>query len=454
MALALRTNGAMPLSGALFVSNPRPRRAAKRNARKNGASAAPKARANKRRKARKVRKGTKRAFSAVRNASRKNAARKNGVKLARSAKGRFLKRRNGAVKVKANTTRRRRSTRRRNPVRARRNGLALARPNRSRRRVMRRRNTGSGGGYGFINGITAKAKSLVAKVPVLGTFASRFVAPVLVGALVGGVHYYGVAALQKLAPGILDSVSPVKFTLTGVAVATLLKSGLPGINKIPTDLANQLATGALVVGGALDAYRALSDKLGDLGEAVSLYDYSDAVPLYDYSGAGYGDGGYYDVVPMQPAGSSYYAGAEEGDAMFAPDDLAMDEGEAALGGLAFWRNTFGAEPRQQQRSSGYHSSLAGQPGHRFGWLIKMIGFDNFQKVAAMPPAERQAWIAAYKAEALKLADAKLAAQQAPTTPAQGSTVPNTTPPPMAGIGMDFGASMYAGSHYSGVGASF
>jgi len=452
MALALRTNGAMPLSGALFVSNPRPRKA-KRAARKNGKATAQGTRANKRRKARK---GTKRAFSAVRKASRRNTALKVARKnTRRSASGRFLKRRNGAVKVVAN--RRRRS-------KARRNGLAFsprANGGRKVRRVMRRRNTGSsGGGYGFANAITNKVKSLVGKVPVLGSIASKFVAPVLVGALVGGVHYYGVAVLQKLAPGLLDSVSPVKYTLTGVAVATLLKSGLPGINKIPADLANQLATGALVVGGALDAYRALTRSLGDLGdlgEAVSLYDYSGAVPLYDYSGMGagaYGDGGYYDVVPMQPAGNSYYAGAEEGDALYAPDDLAMDEGEAALGGLAMWRSTFGDEPRMQQRTSGYHSGLAGQPGHRFGWLIKIIGFDNFQRVAAMPPADRQAWIASYKAEALKMADAKLAAQQAPTTPTQGATVPNTVSPPMAGIGVDFGASMFAGSHYSGVGASY
>jgi hypothetical protein len=31
-------------------------------------------------------------------------------------------------------------------------------------------------------------------------------------------------------------------------------------------------------------------------------------------------------------------------------------------------------------------------GHRWGWMMKMIGFDNMKKVAAMPPEQRLALI--------------------------------------------------------------
>lgn len=421
MALAFRTNGA-PLSGALFVSNPKPRgnrKARRARSRKSTRAAVP--RMN-RRKGRK--------------------SRANRIKMNRGKIARVLANRRRRVKIKFNTSHRAVKMNRK-ARKARRNPLHIKR-NRARR-------NSSSGGLGFANVITSKAKSLVAKVPVLGGLFSSVVAPLMVGAVVGGVHYVGVKALTAVAPGVVRAIDPVKFTVAGVGVATLLRSKLPGINKIPANLRDQLAVGALLVGGALDAFRALSDKMGDLGEAVSLYDYSDAVPLYDYSGIGMdlGDGGAYDVLPMYGTGSrGVYGAAREGDAVFAPDDLAVDEGEAALGGISAWSATFGAEPRIQSQTAGYYSALAGMPGHRWGWLIKLIGFEKFQQIAALPPEQRQAYIANLKAEALRLADAQAAQPQAPLTPAQGGRPVNTTPTPMAGIGMDLGSPLYAGSAYN------
>lgn len=459
MALAFRTNGA-PLSGALFVSNPKNRQARRKRARKSTRSTSARTNSAKPRKARKVRKVRK---------VRRAKARTNGAKArANTRKPRKVRRVRRAAKARTNGRKVVRKARR---VRVKRNtALVKARVNRRASRRAARRNTaprryyfrkarrnngeGGGGGLGFRNRITNAATALVAKVPVLGGLFSAVAAPLLMGAAVGGVHYGAVKALQAVAPGVLNAVNPVKFTVVGVVVATLLRSGLPGINKIPSDFRNQLATGALVAGGALDAFRYATREAGDLGEAVSLYDYSDAVPLYDYSGIGMnlGDGGAYDVVPLGNPHAGAYAGAREGDAAYTGDDLAMDEGEAALAGLAAWHQTFGAEPRIQTQTAGYVSALAGQPGHRWGWLIKLVGFEKFQQIAALPPMQRQAFISQLRAQALALADAQASQPQAPLTPAQGGRPVNTSPTPMAGIGMDFGSPLYAGSAYSG--ASF
>jgi hypothetical protein len=461
MALAFRTNGA-PLSGALFVSNPKNRQARRSRTRKSTRSASArtnartrKARSNgtKARKIRKVRKAKARTNGAkarpntrkvrkVRRVRRSLKARTNGRKTVRRTRRVRVKRNTAPVKARANRRVSRRAARRNTA------------PRRYYFRKARRNNGegGGGGSLGFRNRITNAAAALVAKVPVLGGLFSSVAAPLIMGAAVGGVHYGAVKLLQSVAPGVLGAVNPVKFTVVGAVVATLLRSGLPGINKIPADFRNQLATGALVVGGGLDAFRYLTREAGDLGEAVSLYDYSDAVPLYPYSGLGVdlGDGGAYDVVPMYGnINAGAYAGAREGDAMYVDDDLAVDEGEAALAGISAWRQTFGAEPRIQSQTAGYYSALAGQPGHRWGWLIKLVGFEKFQQIAALPPMQRQAFISQLRAQALALADAQAAQPQAPLTPAQGGRPVNTTPTPMAGIGMDFGSPLYAGSAYSG-----
>ncbi len=447
MALAFRTNGA-PLSGALFVSNPKNRQARRKRARKSTRSASARTNTRKARKARKARRTVKartngRKVRKVRRVRRAVKARTNGRKMIRRARRVRVKRNTAPVKARANRRGGRRAARRNTA------------PRRFYFRKARRNNgEGGGGGLGFRNRVTNAAAALVAKVPVLGGLFSAVAAPLLMGAAVGGVHYGAVKVLQSVAPGVLNAVNPVKFTLVGTLVATLLRSGLPGINKIPADFRNQLATGALVVGGGLDAFRYLTREAGDLGEAVSLYDYSDAVPLYDYSGIGLdlGDGGAYDVVPLGNPNAGAYAGAREGDAAYTGDDLAMDEGEAALAGIAAWHQTFGAEPRIQTQTAGYVSALAGQPGHRWGWLIKLVGFEKFQQIAALPPMQRQAFIAQLRAQALALADAQASQPQAPLTPAQGGRPVNTSPTPMAGIGMDFGSPLYAGSAYSG--ASF
>jgi hypothetical protein len=115
-----------------------------------------------------------------------------------------------------------------------------------------------------------------------------------------------------------------------------------------------------------------------------------------------------------------------GDAMSSPADLSIEEGEAALAGPASWHSRFGGAPVVHTRHGG-HSPYAGRPGHRFGWLIKLIGFDRFRRMAALPPGQRIALLAEMKQQAAALADSNIAVSE------------------MSGIGVDMGATMTAGA---------
>ena len=439
MALRLRTNGA-PLSGALFVSNPRKRKtkrkATKRKATKRRRPAKRNTAATKARRAA--------ALKALRN--RRNTTKKRSLAAKRGA----ATRRRNALALKANRRNRRN---RRNKRHGTKKGMArktarkaYGRKNRrnatkrgmvrttARRAYTKRTNNAM---TAFGGKITDKLRRLVGKVPVVGTMASKFVAPLVVGAAAGAIHYYGVKAVQKFAPGVSTKIKPVQFTVAGSLVAAILMMGnkIPLLKKVPAKTRQQLAAASLVLGGGLDTYRWLSSTMGDLGDEYALYDYDglgvdlgDEYALYDYDGLGVdlGDGMAYDVVPLQQ--DLGYGNASFGDALAAPDDLSVEEGDAALAGPRQWCNRFGQCPVIRTARGGM-SPMAGRPGHRFGWLIKLIGFQRFQQLAAMPPGARVGLIAEMKQQAAALADQRIAAQSSS----------------LAGLGMDFGAAMTAGA---------
>ena len=401
--------------------------------------------------------------------------RRNGTKKGmrrKTARRAYSKRRN-ALAMKVNRKRRRSARRRRNAaarhtggyrkhvVRNRRNALAVKinRKRRSTRKGMvrktarraytrRRRNTANVA-TAFNNKLTAPIQKLVGKFPVVGKVAKEYAAPVVMGAAVGGVAYGTMHLLQKFAPEVVEKVGPVKFTLTGVVAATALKYIPVGEKK----LRDQLAVGALLVGGALDMYRVLSARMGDLGEYIELEGaYGDMGEYIELEGAygalsedgslyspeaGYGDGGAYDVVPMDGIAGSY-GDAELGDAYASPADLSVAEGEAALAGPDMWRHAFGNPPRVKRRIYGGYGPMAGRHGHRWGWLIRLVGFDRFQKLASLPPESRVALVAKLKAQAQQMADETVAAAQVAAAAAHGTQAVASSAPSgeTAGLAMD------------------
>jgi len=454
VALRLRTNGA-PLSGALFVSNPRRRKKASTKRRRKAASTRRKRntaakrrntvaakRRNtvsaKRRAAARKAVATRRRNAMVRSRAAKKAAatRKRNTRRNALALRMNRRKRNGTKKGMARKTARRAFVKR-NTRHSTRKGMVRTT---ARRAYTKRRNSAVSG---FQNKAFAGIKRFVGKFPAIGTTAQKFVAPLAFGAAAGVVHYGGVKLLQRYAPQYARFISPVAGSVAGSFVAALLLMGnkIPGLKKVSAETRQQVAAAALVVGGGLDAYRALSRNMGDLGD---LGDLGAEVPLYDFSGIGVdmgaigvdlGDGGAFDVVPLpqnmgSPAlltgGMIDYSGAHMGDAMSSPADLSIEEGEAALAGPASWHSRFG-QPPVIRTSHGGHSPYAGRPGHRFGWLIKLIGFDRFRQIAALPPGQRVAFIAQMKQQSIALADTRIAGAE------------------MSGIGVDMGATMTAGA---------
>ena len=363
MALVLRTNGA-PLSGALFVSNPRKNRRKRRNG------------------------------LALTTSSQRRSAALRALRNRRNRRNSALKSRRNAIALKTNRGNRR-------------NGLAL------------RRNS-----YGaFQNKLTTPVADVVGKAPIVGEMAKKYVAPIVMGVLVGGVHYAVMYGLSKvpMAESAMGKVKPVQFTLTGIVAATALHYIPVGSQK----LRDQIAVGALMAGSALDMYRLLSSKVGDLGdmdedydglyedgyiEAGGLYEdgYIEAGDLYEDGYVETGDGGAYDVVPL--AGDTAdldYSGASESDAVAAPADFSVEEGEYALAGPWAWFQRFGPPPRSIHRPGGY-SSMVHQQGHRFGWLIKLVGFPRFQKIVALAPEKRVTLLAQLREQAVQAVDAQSA----------------------------------------------
>ena len=143
-----------------------------------------------------------------------------------------------------------------------------------------------------------------------------------------------------------------------------------------------------LAGLALDNYGGLAlDNEGTFGDAGS-----------------YGDGMAYQIGAITSEDQTDFGQCSLGDAYYSGADFDLGEGQALLNGRHAFRSRFGHAPQRIAnhggRSSGA-SHLAGRPGHRWGWLIQMIGWANVQKLAAMPPKQRVAAIGKLRANALE-----------------------------------------------------
>ena len=452
MALVLSRRNGAPLGGALFVSNPRNRKN-RRNAAKKRRTAAKRRAAPKRRNMAHAKRST---------AAKKAAAtrRRNALKRSRAAKKGAATRRRNARKgtrkgMVRKTARRAYSKNRRNGMhKNRRNALAV-RVNRRNRRNRRnasyiklsnrrnRRNTAASITSFKLSGIAQKVYTpisrLLKKIPYVGKpIAAALPTGVyfLAGAaahnyiarpLVSMAYSYVPMAVQSAVAPVARFIAPAQSFLTGVLVAALLQH-----KRIPLKPATkkQLAVALIGSGAVMDAFRAYG---GDYSGAMTLPGYGNAmtIPGYGAIGMDLGDGGAYDVVPMG-ALAAEYNGASAADAGACPADLSVEEGEAALSGPGYWRKYFGPPP-MHAASTQMHSNLVGRPGHRWGWLIKMIGFERFSKLASISPDARVQLLANLKAQAVQMADAQIAQAATPSVPDTGA------------LAMDMNGVLYAGA---------
>ena len=188
---------------------------------------------------------------------------------------------------------------------------------------------------------------------------------------------------------------------------------------------------------------------------------------------GYGDGMAYSLAPLTNAAGQYgmlnnaYSMADLGDAAYSGADFDVNEGQALVGGPVAFVEKFGMPPVRVTPMGGQvgrASHLAGRPGHRWGWLVKMVGFDNVQKLAVLPPAQRvdilkkmrEQAMAAYQ-NAMASTPAKQAVNIANNSPEFGGNGNGQGAQGVQGAGgymdqsnyesNDYGAMMFSGADY-------
>lgn len=385
----MRRENPMPVTGALLLTNPRRNRA--------GSVRSIIARL----KNRKHRKSRSRHKSHGRRANGRRVA----ARLPRTAKGRFTKRRNyrigkgglGALAIRMN----KRRGHKRNSHKRRRNGFAVVRSNRGFGALAVRMNPGFSG-----------LSSLVGKIPGVGKSLKPYVVPAAVGAVgITLVHFamqYSMPLILAYSPAVVSQtvlpwIAPVGYTVGAAVVGTaLVKLPVPFVSPATKKM---IAVGAVIAGAAVDALRYLSESSAPMA-GTQLYGEGlwQTVPFGRLSGGGRTLGESNDVTAIH----ADYADAELTDAARCPADLNPREGQVAKMGASAWRRAF--HPIRVTDRSGValmYSRHAGREGHQWGWLVKLIGFDRFSKLADLPQWQRVNYIKQLRQQAITTADAVL-----------------------------------------------
>lgn len=271
--------------------------------------------------------------------------------------------------------------------------------------------------------------------------------------------------------------SNLAFTATGLVAGGALVGLGATVAKGQQGLLNKMAM--LAVGGG-----ALIDMVGIVMNAVGGAEASEASEMgaidndgtiygaIDNDGTIYGaidnDGNVYgDVVSYgglmeDGANVSYgmvvgseYADAMPGDAEDSGADFNVTEGQALVEGPLSWLKRFGKSPVRATSIRGKKSRHAGREGHRWGWLIKLVGMDKAQQIAALPPEKRLEVIHRLRKAALESLANSMNAQAMQTT---AQVAPQNLLPAPEQMGLDltgaagtangaYGAHMYAGGGY-------
>ena len=297
-------------------------------------------------------------------------------------------------------------------------------------------------------GVVGNVQSKVEQFPVVKNVAWA-VTPIALGAGVYFVHKtvepHVVGALAQV-PVVGGAVSRFPYTATsliaGLALIFASKKGY-----LDSSSAMKVAGAAATVGVALDL--ALKPSSSDL--------------------SGYGDGGQYmigrdstalgemvhndtfihmgDVVPNHhhvDYGDASMADAQKCTCVMLPEEIAA----AKAGKVAFFQK-FGQSPINLKSSQSLYSRHAGRIGHRYGWLIKMIGFENFQKIASLPPQQRATVISQLQQQAIASIPQIIASQNAQNGQIESASIPvdGTLNGPQGFGSSSYGALMFAGSGY-------
>lgn len=261
-------------------------------------------------------------------------------------------------------------------------------------------NTGMKG----LKSILAPAKSLLKSEFALASLggaaavgvAHYFVAPLVANALrmigdkaaavpvVGGYVQQGLDLAAEYAP----------YTATGTAAGAALAA--LGVALKRPKLGYTLGALAASSGIVMDVMNGLNKRAGSMG---ALYESFPPPQSYGAITA--------EAVDYGAIAERLYGDAQMADAAACGADFSPEEGQAILQGPAAVMAVAGTPSVAQgvRRTDGAYSRFAGQKMHRWGWLIKCVGFERAQRIAALPPRERLKVIAQLRQQAMAAVDA-------------------------------------------------
>lgn len=328
---------------------------------------------------------------------------------------------------------------------------------------------------GFLDGVKQFGRDAFSVQGVLGAaiigVAHGFVAPRIDALLTEKVP-------ARVDVPVLGSVglNNLSFTVTGAAAGAALGGagyafGRPalglGLGVLAFASGIVLDVVSLVLGKDAEGAAPADDDASDMGEIDNrgitygeIYDavsggpvtYGD-VALDGSVAPGYG-GLMEDGTVVSGYGAVYneYADAMAGDAQYSGPDFSAAEGQALMDGSTAWFSKFGRSPVRATGVRGAMSRHAGRPGHRWGWLIKLVGMEKAAQIAALPPERRLAVIASLRKQATESLANLLAEQAAGTTAA--APAQNLLPAPQD-TGLDLmslpGGAMGAGAAGGAIG---
>lgn len=245
---------------------------------------------------------------------------------------------------------------------------------------------------------------------------------------------------QRVTIPVLDvevGASDFAFTATGLVAGAVLGGlgyalGRPnlglGLGLLAAGSGVVIDTVGFVMNARAGSSDAGSSEMGEIDNRDVVYGAIDNDgdvygAIYDEVPGGptvYGDVAYGSIVGSGPmnygaACESEYSDAMAGDAQYSGSDFSDAEGQALMDGPVSWLKRFG---RPAKRATGVRSAMsrhAGKEGHRWGWLIKLVGMEKAKQIAALAPEKRLAVIDALRKQAISSLANLMATQSVGTT---------------------------------------
>ena len=293
-----------------------------------------------------------------------------------------------------------------------------------------------------VMGWVDKGTDMVARVPVVKHLA--WALPTV--ALFWGVYHIHTATAPRITP-MLEEIPLIGGWISNHSYLTtsLILGPLLGFAASRGWLNAKAATavGIAAVGTGIVLDKAAKASGGILEEDVfeeDIYLTEDPMEaMADTAGADMGDGMFYHLgANTQALGDlNAYADASFADAELAPDEMSHQELSAALSGHPY-HTLFEAPPHRRKRT-GRHSRYAGVMGHRYGWLIRMIGLHQFRRLAQLSPKKRHDIIRLLRMQAMQTVQSHTAQVVEASSPLEGTM--NGT---QGHHSSSYGALMYAG----------